>query len=428
MYDMTIAAPSNWEDLHRRGLRVIVDPFIYRLGQIFLNGEHAGGDNKEARWHAVEHDLGALVSFFDLIVLNDQLPAFNYTDTFDIGLNFDDSLGALVNRGDKTLVSVDVQYEPYMIAKKAAVQQLRSRLADGPFVSVAAAQDILRSLDAVEYEWEPNLLGLENELQGDDEVKLARFLGGVLVFAGYAQQTGAPHVLAQRRSRLVAAAGIRAESADPSVESQVYKKVRERLRDAGSGWRESDLPWTPSFLPFLLGQMKPGEGPDILLERAKEIRRYPSVRRYRELREALLSEDAGRWEEARPELTAVADEMTRALGSNRQELECTGHIFVEVLPKVFGKVVGPLGGGAVGTLVAGPSGTIAGSIAGGIAGLVGEEVLKPIHRRLWGWVLDGLPFLSARKLLTRSVKAEYELRDELETKLRTIWKNGPREK
>ena len=137
MYDLTIAASSDWEGLQQRGLRVIVDPCIYRFGQIFLEGAHAAGDNKEARWHAVERDLGALVSFFDLIVLNDQLPAFNYTDTFDGGLNFADSLGSRVNRGDKTLVSVDVQYEPYMAAKQAAVEQLRRRMADGPFVSVA---------------------------------------------------------------------------------------------------------------------------------------------------------------------------------------------------------------------------------------------------------------------------------------------------
>jgi hypothetical protein len=420
MYDLTIAAPSNWAELQQRGLRVIVDPFIYRIGQIFLEGGRAAGERKEARWQAVERDLGALVSFFDLIVLNDQLPAFNYTDTFDIGLNFDDSLGSLVNRGEKTIVSVDVGYEPYMMAKEAAVQQLRSRLADGPFVPAATARDILTSLDAVEYEWEPGLLGLENELPGEDDVKLARFFGGVFVFAGYAQQTGARHVLAPRRSRLVAAAGIGAERANQ--EAQVYKKLRETLRDAGSGWREEDLPWTPSFLPFLLGQMKPGEGPDILLQRAKDLRGKPAVQRYRKLREALISEDAGAQADARLELARVADEMTRALGSNRQELECTGHIFVEILPKAFGKAVGPVAGAAVGAAVAGPYG----AMAGGIAGLVAEEVLKPIHSRLWGWVLDRLPFLSARKLLTRSVKAEHELRNEFGTKLRARWEISPR--
>ncbi|HZM90573.1 MAG TPA: hypothetical protein VFF31_28900 [Blastocatellia bacterium] len=419
MHDLTIAKKSDWEELHKRGLRVIVDPLIYRLGQIFLEGEHAAGDKKNVRWHAVEGDLGALVSFFDLIVLNDQLPAFNYTDTFDMGLNFDDSLGALVNRGDKTLVSVNVDYEPYMTAKQAAVEQLRSRMADGPFVGEATARDIITSLAAVEYQWEPSLLGLENELPNAKDVVVARFLGGVLVFAGYAQQTGAPHVLSPRRSRLVTAASIPADSADPAIEADVYKEVRRRLRDGGAGWREWDVPWTPSFLPYLLSRMNLyKEGPDILLERAKELRSRPAVKRYRELRESIASEDADRSTEAIKELTAAADIMTRELDSNRQELELTRSMFVEVLPKAVGVVVGVAGGG----LVAGPPG----AIAGGLVGLVGEEALKAVQRRLWGWVIDRLPFRSARKLLTRSVRAEHELSSNLGTKLRTVWETGPR--
>jgi hypothetical protein len=421
MHDLTIAESRDWEELRKRGLRVIVDPLIYRLGQIFLQGEQAAGDKKDARWHAVERDLGALVSFFDLIVLNDQLPAFNYTDTFDMGLNFDQSLGALVNRGDQTLVSVDVKFAAYMTAKQAAVEQLRSRMADGPFVKEATAREILTSLDAVEYEWEPELLGLEKELPTAEQVKIARFLGGVLVFAGYAQQTGAPHMLSPRRSRLVSAASISADSANPAIEADVYKEVRRRLRDGGAGWREWDVPWTPSFLPYLLRKMNLyKEGPDILLERAKELRSSPAVKRYRELRESIASENADRSTEAIEELTAVADQMARDLDSNRQELELTRSMFVEVLPKAVGVVVGVAGGG----LAAGPPG----AIAGGLAGLVGEEALKAVQRRLWGWVLDRLPFRSARKLLTRSVRAEQELRSDLGTKLRIAWETGPRER
>ena len=421
MYDLTIADPGDWARLQQQGLGVIVDPCIYRLGQIFLDGAKAAGNKADTRWNAVNNDLGALVSFFDLIVLNDQLPAFNYTDTFDIGLRFDDSLGARVNRGDKTLISVDVQYQPYMAAKEAAVEQLRSRMAEGPFVSPAAANDILMSLDAMEYEWEPKLLGLEDELPGKKEVKIAQFLGGLLVFAGYAQQSGATHVLAPRRSRLVAAAGVRADRADSTVEAEVFEEVRNRLGDAGAGWRADDLPWTPSFLPFLLARMKPGrEGPDILLERAKELRSSAAVVRYRKLRQAVTSDDAERSDEAFEELKAAADDMTKAIGSTRQELERTRYVFVEVLPRAFGAGVGA----AAGTAIAGPIGTY----AGGLVGLLGEEALKPVQNRLWGWVLDRLPFRSARKLLMRSVKAEHELGDEIGDRLKEIWKIGPKEK
>ena len=423
MYDLTIATPLDWPGLQQQGLGVIVDPCIYRLGQIFLDGAHAAGEKKEIRWHALENDLGALVNFFDLIVLNDRLAAFNYTDTFDKDLNFDESLGARVNRGDKTLVSVDVTYGPYVATKEAAVNQLRSRMADGPFVPAAAAKDILMTLDTIEYEWEPGLLGLEEELPGDESLRLAQFLGGVLVFAGYAQQSGATHILAPRRSRLVAAAGVRADRADATVEAEVFQEVRTRLSDAGAGWREGDLPWTPSFLPFLLQQMKSDEGPDILLDRAKDLRDSKAVGHYRKLRQTIMSDDAEHSNEALQELEVAADEMTQALGSTRQELEHTRYVFVEVLPKVFGIGAGAGLGALIGTALAGPLG----AVAGGLAGLVGEEALKPVQKRLWGWVLDTLPFYSARKLLTRSVKAEHELSNELGNKLRAVWEIGPQE-
>ncbi|MBV9171673.1 MAG: hypothetical protein JOZ81_16495, partial [Chloroflexi bacterium] len=60
----------------------VVDPCIYRLGQIYLEGGKDRPDREE-RWQAIKMDLGGLVTFFDLMVLHDQLPAFNYTDTFD---------------------------------------------------------------------------------------------------------------------------------------------------------------------------------------------------------------------------------------------------------------------------------------------------------------------------------------------------------
>ena len=46
-------------------------------------GECEIGPDKERRWGAIETDIAALVSFFDLLVLHDQVPAFNYPDMFD---------------------------------------------------------------------------------------------------------------------------------------------------------------------------------------------------------------------------------------------------------------------------------------------------------------------------------------------------------
>jgi hypothetical protein len=415
LYDMHIYGLEAWDDLVQRNLGIVIDPLVFRIGQFFLEGESEAGDDKDRRWRAIESDIGALVNFFDLVVLHDQLPAFNYNDTFDSQFDFDDRLGAVLNTsGDKTLVHVDVEHHMYRAAKEAAIAQLRKRLALGPFVPEPTADEILATLDAIQYEWEPSLEHLETELSGPDQVRLARFLLGQLVFAGYAQQTGAPHVLAPKRSLMLAAVGLQTAGAGEAAEAAIYKELSRRIRDAGAGWRSDELPWTPSFLPFLLKQMnRYQEGPDVLLQRAKELRSSKAIQQYRKLRDALLSENAERSEEASKELQAAADAVASALDSRRQELQLVRNLVVEILPKA----VGAVGGSLVGGFVAGPIG----GAGGALVGVVGEELLKPVQNRLWGWFVDSLPFRSARKLLTRSVRAEREMQQDLAGHLRTVW-------
>ncbi len=419
-YDMHIYGLEAWDHLRQRNLGIVIDPLVFRLGQFFLEGGSEAGADKDRRWRAIESDIGALVNFFDLIVLHDQLPAFNYHDTFDARLDFGDRLGAVLNAsGDKTLVHVDVEHHMYRAAKEAAIDQLRKRLTAGPFVPKTTADEILATLDAIQYEWEPSLEQLETELPTPDQARLARFLLGQLVFAGYAQQTGAPHILAPKRSLMLVAVGLRTVDTGETSEAAIYKELGRRCRDAGAGWRSDKLPWTPSFLPFLLKQMnRYREGPDVLLQRAKDLRSSPAIKKYRELRDELVSENAERSEEARKELQAAADAVASSLDSSRQELQYLQHFAIEVLPKA----VGAAGGALVGALVAGP----AGAVGGGLVGVVGEEALKPVHSRLWGWFVDTLPFRSARKLLTRSVRAEQEMHRDLAGHLRAIWETGRR--
>jgi hypothetical protein len=287
-------------------------------------------------------------------------------------------------------------------------------------VPAQATQEILASIRRIEYEWEPNLQGLEHELPDSDQVRLAQFLVGVLVFAGYAQQSDARHVLSPRRSRLVTAAGLGAEHADAGGEAALYEELARRFRDAGEGWREEKLPWTPSFLPYLLSRSNPyRDGPDILLKRAMDLRVSPAMNKYRRLRQTALNlTDSENAAEARAELAAAADGVAKALDSNRGELEVTRHIIVDVLPKA----VGAAGGAAGGLIVAGP----VGAAGGALAGVAAEEVLRSIQQRLFGWVLDQLPFYSARKLLTRAVRSDLASRTQLQEQLRIVWETGPR--
>jgi hypothetical protein len=89
---------------------------------------------------------------------------------------------------------------------------------------------------------------------------------------------------------------------------------------------------------------------------------------------------------------------------------------------VLPEAVGVVAGGLVGAAVAGPPG----AIIGGLVGLTGKEALKPVQARLWGWVIDQLPFRNARKLLTRAVQAEQPTADQLGSKLHTVWETERR--
>jgi hypothetical protein len=205
--------------------------------------------------------------------------------------------------------------------------------------------------------------------------RVARFLLGQLVFSGYSQMAGVPHVLAPKRSHVMAVAIVRTEN------------------------------------PYQ-------EGPDILLERAKELRESSAVGKYRRLREGLLAEDPHARRAAEGDLGSAADRLARALQSSRSELEHARALFVEVAPNALGGAAGAL----IGTLVGGPPGTV----AGGVLGALGPEAVRAVNERLWGWVVDRLPFRSATKLLTRAVRAERDVRSELLPRLRTIWETPRR--
>ena len=162
-YDIHIHGLEDWNEMVKDDLGIIVDPIIFRIGQFFLEGGSDGAN--KGRWNAITSDIGALVRFFDLVVLHDKLPAFNYADTFDQGLDFGDRLGEVLNEaGDKTLFHINVEYAMYRAAKQSAVGQLRNRLEEGPFVPEGTAAEILHTIKAIQYEWEPSLEELESEL------------------------------------------------------------------------------------------------------------------------------------------------------------------------------------------------------------------------------------------------------------------------
>jgi hypothetical protein len=142
-----------------------------------------------------------------------------------------------------------------------------------------------------------------------------------------------------------------------------------------------------------------------LVDRGWGLRGRPAVQRYRRHREALLAQDTQRSDDARAELAALAQGVADDLASRRDELEVSRGVIVELVPAAIG--------GVAGAAFAGPVGGVAAAALGFAA--------TQASKHLWGWFLDQLPLRSARKLLTRSVRAELALHQTLAPQLRTIW-------
>ena len=421
-YDLTISRTQDWNKLLQEQLNVIVDPAIYRVGQIFLEGKSRVGADENTRWQAVVNDLGGLINFFELIVLHDRLPAFNYTATFERDLNFQDQLGKLVNQYDKILLNVDVKFDAYTEAKQAALEQMANRMSNGRLASDVTTNNILAALREIEYQWEPNLMtqqtNLEDELrESQDQIRVGHFLLGVLLFGGYAQQSGAPHTLSPRRSKLMAEVGLGVENLTQTAEDELYRELGRRFRDSGEGWRNEELPWTPTFVPWMLTRIDEyRQGPDELIREAIKLRNSAAIMEYRELRADLLTpENDEKQQEACKKLEAAAQGVAKHLGTDWRELGRTRHWLVGVFPKAFGAAAGAVLGG----VLAGP----VGAGVGGLAGVVGEEAIKPVNEKLWGWVVDRLPYRSASKLLTSSILADYNTRSMLARKLYNVWES-----
>jgi hypothetical protein len=396
------------------GYEVIVDPVVYRIGELFLTEGSSARDNAgwDEMWAPIGQDIGAVVTFFDLLILHRHLPAFDYSVTFN-------PMSAQINTvgGEPIIDDIKVAGDVYKPTRDAVVGHLHDRMGRGPFVPKVVAGQIPGYLASLGYQWAPDIGIVEPELPDETSRTVARFLVGHLLFAGYAQMSGLPHVLSPRRGRLVAAAGLPVKSGVPQAEKAVWGKVGQRLHGV-AGWRDEELAWTPSFLPYLL-QLTSNQrgGPETLLKHALELRQKKSIKKYREIRRAALGvDDVGGTMEARRALADAAESIAKELGRTRKELAYTKSFIVGAGPQA----IGYLSGAGLGLVIGGPPG----GLLGGLAGAVAPEVLKPATERLWGWVIDRLPFVSSRKLLSRVARAEVEVGDGLANSLEAVWRRG----
>jgi hypothetical protein len=380
----TISTEADWRALSRQGLTTVVDPMVVRCGEFFLKGA-AGVAEAGQVWPLLEKNIHSVGMFFDAIILQDRIPVFNYGDTYDMGLNFEQRTINAVNRDELVLVDVDVQYQAYKTVKDEVLAKLKELYSGPPRIKPDLARDITGELAAAEYRWQPHLGELQAVLPSDTERALAQFLLGGMIFAAYAQILEGEHVLQPKRSRLLLAVELGAETAQYRFEEELFAELKTRARAS-----VTDLPWRPTFFPYLLAH---ADTPEAVLAHALALRASSEVIEYR----AWLQSALRRWstdgeiDTYSKDVNAIAKAIDRITGK------------VPVAPKVEFKI------------------TVA-DVAKAAAGQpFGPGVdLTPAVQGIWGWLFPNLPGKRYRKILARAIAADaqYKL---LENRLKTVW-------
>src|SRR5690242_15192435 len=267
-----IRSPADWEQIPKAGLKVVVDPMVFRTADVFLRGARGLAKSPELKhpatmWNAISSNIGALCTFFDLLILEKRLPMYDYGMTFPPDI--DTGKHALVeycNESEGVLVPVTVQGEAYREMKREAV----SILDELPSVSDTLANDILQELSAFDWEWRPDIWREENYMSETNERVLDAFRYGGILFSGYAQRTGSDHILQPKRARLYLATSLGTDRADD--EKALFAELTRIASETPEGvQRTGDLPATPTFLPYLLKH--DDKTPRELLKRALKLRK-----------------------------------------------------------------------------------------------------------------------------------------------------------
>ena len=380
---ISINETTDWKKLTKQGLETVVDPLVFRCGELFLKGAK-NSPSADAVWELLNLNIHAIGMFFDALILNEKLPVFNYGDTFDKKLNFDDKVLTKINKleeNEQVLYDVDVSYGAYHEVKTAALAELEKIFNGEQKIPQGMVQQIFRELSVAEYHWSPSLENLEARLKTNEERNIADYMLGGLIFGGYAQQMESEHLLQPKRSRLFLAMSLQSNSAGREVETELFDELKKRANSP-----VFDLPWRPTFFPYLLGK---AENPEEILKEVVKLRHSSQVKDYRQWFAEVIQD----WKkngkisnQKRNDVKAIVHSIDQQLGT------------IPSVPKVEIKV----------------------KIA---VAIPGEVDLTPTVNRLWGWFLNSLPGNRYRKLLSRAIVADGEY-VKLENRIKTVWSKG----
>lgn len=377
-----IVKADDWKNLTKGRITTVIDPMVIRCGELFLRGASEVGD-PESTWGLLDKNLHAIGMFFDQIVLNEKIPIFNYGDTFDSGLDLDKRVLGEVNQlGGDILCEVDVTHGAYHQVKTAALDEVKALYQGQACIKPTLAESILNELSTAEYQWQPSLEEFGANLPSDDERRLAAFFLGGLIFGGYAQLLSGEHVLQPKRSRLFLAAHLREKSSRFELEKQLFGKLKTH-----SQTHCEDLPWMPTFFPYLLSK---ADTPMEVLHEAIKLRKTKEVMDYRLWIGQVLDD----WErnghigtDKVKDVEKISENIDRILGRKPS------------LPQINLKV------SVADVVKAKPSG--------------GIDASSSVNA-LWGWFLNSLPGNRYRKLLARAIVDDSEY-PRLLKRLNTVW-------
>jgi hypothetical protein len=379
-HELPLATPDDWGTLRKRGLTTVVDPMIYRAGELFCAG-YRQAPHPIQTWSALSANLAGLSAFFDAIVYNDQLPIFDYGITFPeaeiVGAGTGYRLVPGVNVNDEILVPIRVHEPVYAPVKEAALAELRDR----PAIGAELRSSMLSEMTAFRYAWEPTLTGTENE--DPDERRLSILLFGGLLFSGYAQELRGLHLLQPKRGKLFGEVAFGTAADDAALYARLAS-LPEAAPDAVSNALE--LPRLPSFLPYLIDQKPrtPGE----LLRLALAQRTDRDVLAYRRWRQE-LSDDLARGGNAlqkRAELDTIRSKLNERFTASGVDLKVSVETVALAVPV--------------------PKLEVAKSTQ-----------IRP--REAWGWCVRKIRG-DHRKILTRLIGAQHAF-SRLDLALKEIW-------
>jgi hypothetical protein len=373
---ITISEHGDWsKKLANDGLKTVLDPMVVRCGEIFLQGNRGASDPANA-WDLLDSNLYGVATFFDRLIIDERIPVFDYAATIDMPLSADENIFSKINLGERILQDVHLDYQQYVHIKGCALAELQ-KVYDGTHpIEPNLAKQILSELSAAEYRWSPNIEDLEIHSDSEDDKRLAAFLLGGLIFTGYAQSLGGDHVLQPKRSRLLLQLSLDKTVTDRMEEEELWVELKSRSKATCD-----DVPWTPTFFPYLLAK---SEKPADVVRLISDLRRSEAVHQYRAwLRDTLSEMRGGVLTEARKaEVRDIAKQVDVITG------------VASWLPKVHWKLR-----------------------------VVPDVDFDSTAGALWGWVLSNLPKNKYRKFLAQAVAEDHDTRW-LNRRMKQVWGNA----